>query len=173
MKRFLIIFLLFILLSPVHSMTVSDDALKDLYVENMDENDFSKLDYVYAKVYSDENSTEIENRMDHDFKKGDLNGDGKLSFDEFKKMFKIDYQYYMEIINPDNETSDYDFFIETDTNGDGLIDLSEFEQISYIFTEDSFWDGYSIENICLCEFDNADKNGNDYLNYREFKGAVK
>ena len=161
-----------ILISPVHSVNGDDDSLKEIYVNDMNINDFSRLEYVYAEVYSDENHDEIESRMNNAFKNGDLDNDGILSFDEFNQAFRIIYKYYSEMKNPYNEDSDYDFFKQTDSNADGRIDFDEFSQISYIFTEDSYWDGYSIEEICHSEFERADDNANDYLNYFEFKQVI-
>ena len=59
-----------------------------------------------------------------------------------------------------------------DLNGDGLIDFSEFSKISYIFTEDSFWDNYSIDEILQSEWDRANDNNDDYLTFEEFKKVV-
>lgn len=68
--------------------------------------------------------------------------------------------------------SDYGFFEDTDSNGDGVISFKEFSEISYVFTEDSFWDGYSIEEILQSEWDRANSDGNDYLTFEEFKKVI-
>ena len=172
MKKIMIIFLLLFLIAPIYSINADDDSLNELYIDDMDKNSYSQLDYVYSKVYTDENYTGIQNIMDKDFKKGDFDNNGILSFDEFKKAFRLTYSYYFDIINPYDNSSDYDFFMDTDLNCDGLIDFDEFTEISYIFTEDSFWDGYSTEEICQSEFNRADINNNEYLNYMEFKKVV-
>ena len=177
------IFILIILILPVSAYTsednfndwvenyyqsnhVSNDVLKDLFDEigdgNIDRDDFKQLKYVYDNVYLSNNAT-IEKIMDNDFKKGDTNNDGELSFKEFKKMFKKIYSYYRDF------PSEYSYFKQTDTNNDGLVDYDELGQISYIFTKDSFWDGYSIEEIIQSEFDQGDRNGDDYLNFTEYK----
>ena len=148
---------------------ISDDVLKR-HFDNLTEDtlvfdDFLKLDNVYEDVYWDKNSTEIKDIMNQDFKNADLDNNGVLSFIEFKNGFKLIFSYYQD--NP----TDYKYFKETDSNDDGKISLEEFEEISYIFIEDSFWDGYSIEEICQSEFDNANHD-DDYLNYTEFKSAV-
>lgn len=76
----------------------------------------------------------------------------------------------------DSKTSqsdrDYEFFKDTDYNGDGVIDFSEFSDISYVFTEDSFWDGYSTEEILQSEWDRANNDGDDYLTFDEFKNVI-
>ena len=72
-----------------------------------------------------------------------------------------------------NKTNyDYEFFNETDYNNDGLIDFDEFSEISYIFTEDSFWDGYSIEEVLQSEWDQANSDGDKYLSFEEFKTII-
>ena len=68
--------------------------------------------------------------------------------------------------------SDYGFFKDTDLNGDGLISFTEFSQISYVFTEDSFWDGYSTEEILQSEWDRANSDGDDYLTFEEFRKVI-
>jgi len=70
------------------------------------------------------------------------------------------------------KSNDYKFFEETDFNDDGKIDFDEFSEVSYIFTEDSFWDGYSIEEILQSEWDRANSNGDDYLTFEEFKKVI-
>lgn len=67
---------------------------------------------------------------------------------------------------------DYDFFEETDWDGDGVISFEEFTDISYIFTEDSFWDGYSTEEIIQNEWDRANSDGDDYLTFEEFRKVI-
>lgn len=168
----MIMFLLLVLVSPCYSINADEDTLKGIYTSQMDENDFKQFDFVYIKVYSDLNYSEIKNMMGEDFKKGDSDNDGILSFDEFSYAFKLNYGYYLDILNPYNETSDYDFFMDVDSNNDNVIDFNEFSQHSYIFAEDSFWEGYSIEEMCDSEFARADNNGNEYLNYREFKLVI-
>lgn len=70
------------------------------------------------------------------------------------------------------EDKDYTFFQKTDLNDDGKISYDELSEVSYIFTEDSFWDGYSVEEIIQSEFDRGDKNGDDYLSFEEFKKII-
>ena len=59
-----------------------------------------------------------------------------------------------------------------DLNGDYLIDFKEFSEISYVFTEDSFWDGYPIEEILQSEWDRANDDGDDYLTFEEFENVI-
>ena len=68
--------------------------------------------------------------------------------------------------------SDYEFFKDSDDNGDNLIDFNEFSQLNYIFTEDTFWQDYSIEEILQSEWDNANSDGDDYLTFEEFKSVI-
>ncbi len=70
------------------------------------------------------------------------------------------------------KSDDYKFFEETDFNDDGKIDFDEFSEVSFIFTEDSFWDGYSIEEILQSEWDRANSDGDDYLTFEEFKKVI-
>lgn len=65
-----------------------------------------------------------------------------------------------------------EFFDETDYNEDGRIDFDEFSELSYVFAEDSYWDGYSTEEILQSEWDRLDSNGDGYLNFEEFKQTV-
>lgn len=67
---------------------------------------------------------------------------------------------------------DYDFFKKTDFDDDELISFDEFTEISYIFTEDSFWDGYSTEEIIQNEWDRANSDGDSYLTFEEFKKVI-
>ncbi|WP_405267240.1 hypothetical protein [Methanobrevibacter sp.] len=185
MKRIFLFLILFIIILPVAAdsennfqdwqknyypdNTIDDDALRQRFDELTDDaldfNDFLEFDKVYQKVYWDKNSTEINEIMNQDFRNEDSNNDNELTFNEFKKGFNLILSYYQD--NP----SDYEFFKDTDLNDDGRITLDEFEEINYIFTEDSFWDGYSIEEICQSEFDDANSGGID-LNYTEFKRAI-
>lgn len=187
MKKIVVIGIILILISPVFATTGEDnfqnwvdnyyssnkidsDDLEDLFNDLNDENpidksDFQDLKYVYKTVYGDDSKI-ITDKMDDDFKNFDVNGDGELTLIEFKNGFSLVYSFYRD--SPKN----YDFFLKTDSNGDGLISFSEFDEISYIFTEDSFWDGYSIEEIIQSEWDMADRNNDDYLNYTEFKKVI-
>lgn len=183
MKKILIIFLLFILILPVsayslqdnfhnwldnyyESNQVSQNDLKELFDDvcdgNIKRNDFDKLKYVYKSVYG-ANDSSLKNIMDNDFKNGDENKDGELSFGEFKEMFKKTYSYYRD------SPWEYNYFRQTDANNDGLVDYDELSDMSHIFTEDTFWDGYSIEEIVQSEFDDGDRNGDGYLNFTEYK----
>ena len=47
-----------------------------------------------------------------------------------------------------------------------------FQKLCYIFTEDSFWNGYSIEEICVVEIKCANHNGDDYLNFTEYAKSM-
>lgn len=86
-----------------------------------------------------------------------------MSFDEFSEMFIRTYSYFRD------SPLEYSYFRETDWNNDGLVDYEELGEISYVFTKDSFWDGYPIEEILQSEFDQGDKNGDGYLNFTEYK----
>lgn len=138
------------------------DLFEDLTLDELSESDFSSLDYIYEKVFG-KNSTE---RMADDFKSMDSDNNNKLSYEEFRDFFNPIYQFYKS--NP----QDYRFFVESDIDANGLISLDELEEISYVFCEDSFWDGYSVEEVCQDEFDRADDDGNDYLNFTEFRKII-
>lgn len=88
----------------------------------------------------------------------------------------IDEEETDDLDDSNSETSksdsDYEFFKYTDYNGDGLVNFNEFSEISYIFTEDSFWDGYSTEEILQSEWDSADVDGDGYLTFDEFKNVT-
>lgn len=190
MKKILLtILIIFILIFPVYASTSGDNynEWKNLYYEHksyqdtyttqlfnnisnnnqyIEESDFFKLKYIYKDVYNDESDTQIQNRMEHDFKTADANGDGKVTLAEFKPIILPLYEYH-------GVTQDhYEFFKETDRNHDGHIDLDEFSEVYYLFTEDSFWDGYSIEEICVVEFESANGNSDDYLNFTEFSESM-
>ena len=182
MKKILLVLILLFLILPVSAnndnfddwaehyydsnTTQLNNFFNDLTDDELEKEDFLTLDYIYMKVFSDENSTEIKNRMLSDFEENDADNNSKLSFNEFKSFFNLIYGYYHD--GPD----DYDLFKKTDLNDDGRISIDEFEEISYIFAEDSFWWGYSIEEISQSEFDNVNSYGDDYLNFTEFKNAV-
>lgn len=61
-----------------------------------------------------------------------------------------------------------DNFDELDYNNDSKIDIDEFEGLIDILAEDSFWDGYSLEEILISEFERFDSNHDDYINFEEF-----
>ena len=182
MKKFLLIILIFILILPSFASDTedsyqdwldhyykhekSDDKLlknlfEDLTEDTLDKYDFMELADIYEKAYPDKNSSEINDLMNDDFRNADEDNSGKLTFDEFKSFMNSLYKY-------SNEYMEFKYFKEIDTNRDDKITLDEFEEISYIFTEDAFWDGYSIEEICQDEFDRLD-DGNNYLTFDEFK----
>lgn len=60
-----------------------------------------------------------------------------------------------------------DTFNELDTNHDGKLSIDEFEVTEYIM-EDSFWDGYSPEEVIISEFESLDSNCDGFLSYDEF-----
>ncbi len=182
MTKVILIFLIFILILPsfasdskdnyqdwqdnYYKHEKNDDKLlknlfEDITHDTLDKYDFDELEKIYKKVYSDKNSSEIKEIMSNDFENADENNDEKLTFDEFKTFMNPLYKFSKEV-------REFEYFKDTDINKDGIITFDEFEEISYILTEDSFWDGYSIEEICQSEFDRLD-NGDDYLTFDEFK----
>ena len=184
MKKILLIFLLFILILPVSAYHSSEDNFNswiDNYYESnhgsqddlkqlfdklgdgsINRQGFDEVKHVYKSVYGCTDS-KLKNIMDNDFEKGDKNHDGELSFEEFNETFIKIYSYYKD------STLEYSYFRETDWNDDRLVDYDELSEISYVFTEDSFWKGYSIEEIIQSELDYGDKNGDGYLNFTEYK----
>ena len=182
MKKVLLIFLAFILILPSFASDSADDyqdwfdnyykhennddkslknLFEDLSEDTLDRSDFAELEKIYKKVYADKNTSEIKEIMSDDFENADTDSDEKLTFEEFKTFMNPLYKFSKEV-------REFEYFKDADINKDGIITFDEFEEISYIFTEDSFWDGYSIEEICQDEFDRLD-NGDDYLTFDEFK----
>ncbi len=68
-----------------------------------------------------------------------------------------------------SEEDALDEFINLDCNNDSKINISEFEEFANIPAEDSFWKGYSIEDILICEFEHIDENNDGFLDFNEFK----
>ena len=112
-----------------------------------------------------------------------MNGDGETVYNTTKPFDMNNYikESDLNLGTDDNnnekpkssvKSDDYKFFEETDTNDDGKIDFDEFSDVSFIFTEDSFWDGYSIEEILQSEWDRANSDGDDYLTFEEFKKVI-
>ncbi|WP_303295332.1 EF-hand domain-containing protein [Methanobrevibacter woesei] len=65
-------------------------------------------------------------------------------------------------------TKTVDEFNETDINKDGNITIDEFEELIFIIDEDSFWAGYSPEEMIISEFEKYDLNHNDVISFHEF-----
>lgn len=61
-----------------------------------------------------------------------------------------------------------DTFNELDTNHDGKLSIDEFEELTEYIMEDSFWDGYSPEEVIISEFESLDSNCDGFLSYDEF-----
>ena len=61
-----------------------------------------------------------------------------------------------------------DTFNELDTNHDGKLSIDEFEELTEYIMEDSFWDGYSPEEVIISEFESLDSNRDGFLSYYEF-----
>lgn len=61
-----------------------------------------------------------------------------------------------------------DTFNELDTNHDGKLSIDEFEELTEYIMEDSFWDGYSPEEVIISEFESLDSNRDGFLSYDEF-----
>lgn len=61
-----------------------------------------------------------------------------------------------------------DTFNELDTNHDGKLSIDEFEELTEYIIEDSFWDGYSPEEVIISEFESLDSNRDGFLSYDEF-----
>ena len=61
-----------------------------------------------------------------------------------------------------------DTFNELDTNHDGKLSIDEFEELTEYILEDSFWDGYSPEEVIISEFESLDSNRDGFLSYYEF-----
>lgn len=61
-----------------------------------------------------------------------------------------------------------DTFNELDTNHDGKLSIDEFEELTEYVMEDSFWDGYSPEEVIISEFESLDSNRDGFLSYDEF-----
>ena len=139
--------------------------LDNLNITTLNQDEFLELNYIYQDVYSEYNQSQIKEKMIDDFKKNDLDNDGFLGVNEFEEFFTPIYEYYLD-------SDDYEFYMQSDLNNDSLISQEEFEEISHVFSEDSFWDGFSIEEITQSEFDNANSNGDDFLNFTEFKTVV-
>lgn len=65
-------------------------------------------------------------------------------------------------------TKTVDEFNGTDINKDGNITIDEFEELIFIIDEDSFWAGYSPEEMIISEFEKYDLNHNDVISFHEF-----
>ena len=124
--------------------------------------DYCEIDHIRIDVI-DENENKLLCSVNHTFNMSNLWNPDELSNDD-----KTDNSN-SEIPKTDRN---YDFFKETDLNGDYLIDFKEFSEISYVFTEDSFWDGYPIEEILQSEWDRANDDGDDYLTFEEFENVI-
>lgn len=61
-----------------------------------------------------------------------------------------------------------DTFNELDTNHDGKLSIDEFEELTEYIMKDSFWDGYSPEEVIISEFESLDSNRDGFLSYDEF-----
>lgn len=61
-----------------------------------------------------------------------------------------------------------DTFNELDANHDGKLSIDEFEELTEYIMEDSFWDGYSPEEVIISEFESLDSNRDGFLSYDEF-----
>ena len=61
-----------------------------------------------------------------------------------------------------------DTFNELDTDHDGKLSIDEFEELTEYIMEDSFWDGYSPEEVIISEFESLDSNRDGFLSYDEF-----
>lgn len=61
-----------------------------------------------------------------------------------------------------------DTFNELDTDHDGKLSIDEFEELTEYIMEDSFWDGYSPEEVIISEFESLDSNCDRFLSYDEF-----
>ena len=73
-------------------------------------------------------------------------------------------EFYARLgINPYSDT-----FNELDTNHDGKLSIDEFEELTEYIMEDSFWDGYSPEEVIISEFESLDSNRDGFLSYDEF-----
>ncbi len=131
---------------------------------SIDLTQFSNLKEAYKSIFEDENDVELSQRMTNDFNTLDSDNNGELTFEEFKDIAPI-WCYFIS-------KADYEFFKNTDVNNDGLIDGNEFGSIGYLFAEDSFWEGYSIEEICVVEFESANGNNDEYLNFTEFRSCL-
>lgn len=133
--------------------------------------------HVSSKLWSDEplNITHCNIVIMND--NGDLIYNESKSFD-MNNYVKDDYLFQEndKIISdkPKSsiESNNHAFFEETDVNDDGKIDFDEFSDVSFIFTEDSFWEEYSIEEILQSEWDSADSNGDGYLTFEEFNIVI-
>ena len=60
-----------------------------------------------------------------------------------------------------------DEFNETDIDNNGNITIDEFEELIFIIGEDSFWNGYSPEEMIISEFEKYDLNHNDVISFHE------
>ena len=171
--------------AAVHGVTVTHNEWKNTYFQDetsvdsimhrlfnnlsgssdsIDLVQFSNLKKAYEIIFENKNDAELSQKMTNDFNTFDSNKDEKLTFEEFKNIAPIWFYYTIY--------DDYKFFKDTDVNNDGLVDGNEFGSIGYLFAEDSFWDGYSIKEICVVEFDSANSNGDDYLNFTEFRTVI-
>lgn len=65
-------------------------------------------------------------------------------------------------------TVQIEVFDELDYNHDGNLTIDEFEELAPVFYEDSFWDGYALEEIIINEFENYDEDFNDILTFDEY-----
>ena len=66
-----------------------------------------------------------------------------------------------------------DTFNELDTNHDGKLSIDEFEELTEYIMEDSFWDGYSPEEVIISEFESLDSNRDGFLSYDEFSDRFR
>ena len=185
-KILIIILLLFILTTPTYAYNNEDLFIeyKNTYFQDetnvnqiinalfnnlsgnsnsIDLTQFSNLKKAYQSIFADD-GVQLSKRMINDFNSFDLNKDEKLTIEEFKAIAPI-WCYYLC-------ANDYKFFKDTDYNNDGLIDGNEFGNIGYLFAEDTFWKDYSIEEICIVEFESANSNDDDYLNFTEFRRCL-
>lgn len=85
--------------------------------------------------------------------KADLNGDGRISFEEFVKM-----------IHDENCTKDrmIESFKEFDLDGDGVVTKEELKEI--LFKMDESFNEEDIDGLMK----SADKNGDNTINFEEF-----
>lgn len=57
----------------------------------------------------------------------------------------------------------FQFIMPVIGNHDGKLSIDEFEELTEYIMEDSFWDGYSPEEVIISEFESLDSNRDGFF----------